>query len=353
MFKRSPAIIVAALILAMLASILPPPAANAGLITTAGVRYHSSAPDPDPPTGDWADVKITNVSAIGSALMTDGQTVGITVGASFTGLSQQLTSGNGATMDVVAGDSFDGQENTVRIFPPTVLVGGEGQYASWLRNLDIWNNASHDIAQLNVRWLQYNGPRYFDLASTAKISGVFAQDSFTPAGGAKRQAVWEAQDAQNWSPYKYWGTTSNSTQYYPGGGIDTFPDSQKLLQLAGAPSHALNPPRIGDEWVCLEQVVDLRQDRGNANGMNKLMLHTRDGVVNGRFIQAVANWDQGAIPWSFTYRYISGFEGLGFYFNRAGTANAGNYVKFSHVTFAANMGINERIGCENIPGFIQ
>jgi hypothetical protein len=310
--------------------------------------------------GDWADLFVTNVTTASnwSPLGTPGQSVGVEVGSTFTGLGQQLTSGNGATMDIVIGGSFDGLENAVRIYPPTACIGGpcddlhNAEYAAWLRNLNLWNNGTINIAQINVRWLQYFGSTYYSNAPTAKIGGVFAQDvlTATPDAGSLRQAIWETQDTLNWTPYKYWGTTSTSIMYLPGFFIDSQPDTAKLMQIGPSPSHSNNPPRVGGEWVCFEQVVDLRQNRGNANGMNKLMLSTRDGVVAGRFIQSDANWGDN---WDFSHIYVDGWEGLGFYYNKAGTADVNNYTMFSHVTFAANMAINETIGCENIPGFLQ
>lgn len=316
-------------------------------------------------SGAWADVFITNVESASnwSGLGTNGQTVGVTVGTTFAGLGQQLTAGNGASMDIVVDGSFDGQENAVRIYPPTICLDGSNnphvcddlanaQYASWLRNLDFWNNGSRNIAQINVRWLQYIGSTYYSNSATAKVGGVFAQNvlSSSPPGGAIRQAIWEVQDTANWTPYKYWGTTSTSVMYLPGHFIDTVSDTQKLMQIGGSPAHSNNPPRIGGEWVCFEQVVDLRQNRGNANGMNKVLLYTRDGVVSGRNIQAPVNWWE---DWDFAYQYVQGWEGLGFYYNKAGTADTNNYQMYSHFTVAANMAINETIGCENIPGFIE
>ncbi len=276
---------------------------------------------------------------------TPGVLVGIDVGASFATLSPQLTEGNGASMDIVTNGSFDGQENAVRIYPPTTAVA---QYASWLRNLDLWNNGTINIPQINVRWMQYFGPTYYLYASPTKLHGVFCQNvlSATPPGGAIRQAVWESQNT-GYSPWKYWGTTSTSVQYYPGFSIDEVADSEKLFQIGGSPLHANSPPRVGGEWVCMETVVDLRQNRGNAFGMNKLVVWTSDGVVSGRSIQAPCNWWTG---WDFAYQYISGFEGLGFYWNEFGTADVDNYVMHSHATFAQGMGIDELIGPP--PGFL-
>lgn len=294
--------------------------------------------------GDWADTYITNISSIGALMVTPGVRVGIRP-TSLANVGQQLTSGNGASMSIVTNGSFDALESAVRIVPPSILVSGAGQYASWLRNLDIWNGGTINIPQLNVRWLNFFGSTYFQFSATTKVHAVFAQDSFSPSGGARRQAVWEDQNTGAWSPYKYWGTTSNSFQYYPGGGIDTFPDSSKLMQIGGSAVHGNSPPRVGNEWVCFESVVDLRQNRGNASGMNKLVMTTRDGV--SRSIQSPANWDPA---WSFTFQYVSGFEGLGFYWNNVGTADANNYVMHSHATFSPSMGINELIGPP--PGFL-
>ena len=315
---------------------------------------------------NWADTYITSVTSGSNwtGLATPGQTIGVEVGSSFTGLSQQLTPLNGATMDIVSGGSFDGLENAVRIYPPTacLAIGGgatapcddehNADYAAWLRNLNLWNSGTIDIAQINIRWLQYFGSTYYSNAPTAKITGVLAQDVLTaiPDTGGPRQGLWEVQDTLNWTPYKYWGTTSTSLMWLPGVFIDTQPDTAKLMQVGPSPVHSNNPPRIGGEWVCFEQIIDLRQNRGNANGMNKLMLHTRDGVVNGRFIQAAA--DEGG-NWNFVNQYVESLEGFGFYYNKAGTADVNNYTMFSHMTFAANMAFNERIGCENIPGFLQ
>lgn len=343
---------VALVLLAMSATAL-----GGNLIIQSKAPY-SSGSGPTPPPSDWAQTFVTNVDTIGSSMGVDGRTVGVKVGTNFTGMSQQLTAGNGATMDIVVGGSFDGLENAVRLYPPTNCIGGpcddthNAEYAGWLRNLDLWNNGSLNIAQVNVRWLQYFGPTYYSNAPTAKVGGVMAQNvlSSSPPGGAIRQAVWEVQDTLNWTPYKYWGTTSTSIMYLPGFFIDSVPDTQKLMQIGGSAVHGNNPPRVGGEWVCFEQVVDLRQNRGNANGMNKLLMYTRDGVVAGRFIQANADWGGN---WNFSYQYVSGWEGLGFYYNKAGTADVGNYTMWSHVTFAVNMGINQTIGCQNIPGFLQ
>src|SRR5687767_995901 len=89
---------------------------NATLVNQSGPRCYGCTGSVA--ASEWADVYITDVANIGTQLATAGRKVGVEVGSNFTGLSQQLSAGNGATMDIVAGGSFDGQENAVRIYPP-------------------------------------------------------------------------------------------------------------------------------------------------------------------------------------------------------------------------------------------
>jgi hypothetical protein len=297
--------------------------------------------------GDWADTFITDVANISTALATDGQTVGITVGSNFTGLGQQLTAGNGATMDIVTGGSFDGLENAVRIFPPTATVGGDAQYACWLRFLDL-TGGTNDIAQMNFRTVRYFGPRYFDLAPDAKCWGfqnttvIGESQNHRLAVFDHRQPVWN-----NWKyPYLTVTTTPNFHEPPTSGSIDSGPDANKLIEIRGSANHAASPPQTGGEWLCFEEMFDLRQDRGNANGRHKLRVTTRDGVVI-RTLSVALNWEPS---WDFGARYAGQFEGLGFYFNTAGTGHVDNHVTDSFVTFAANMGINDWIGPP--PGFL-
>jgi hypothetical protein len=307
--------------------------------------------------GEWADTYISDVSTIGTALATDGQTVGVEVGSNFTGLSQQLTEGNGATMDIVTGGSFDGGENAVRIYPPTATVGsGDAEYACWLRFLDLWDSANNDIAQMNFRVLMYHGPRYHDLAPTAKSWGFQAQTVLATSGGDgnNRSGVFDNYEPEIWTAWRYpYVTVETFSIYgnpYDAGDfhIDETPDANKLIEIrAGSPNHSASPPQTGGEWICFEHVFDTRQDRGNANGRVKLLAWTRDGLVSGRYIDGPLTHGGN---WSFDARYIYTFEGLGFYFNEAGSAHADNYVMFSHATFAANMGINDLIGPP--PGFV-
>lgn len=300
--------------------------------------------------GEWADTYITDVANIGTDLATAGRKVGVEVGSSFTGLSQQLTAGNGATMDIVSGGSFDGAENAVRIYPPTALPGGgDAAYACWLRDLDLWDGGANNIAQMNFRVLVYYGPRYFDLASTAKSWG-FQCSTTLGVGQNHRLGVFDNRDAINWTNWRYPYLTVTTVGSYHEPETDPFidggSDSNKLIEIRGSANHGASPPQTGGEWLCFEDMFDLRTNRGNANGIHRLRVRSRDGVVN-RYLDVALTWDAG---WDFGAIYAASFEGLGFYYNQAGTANADNYLMFSHATFAANMGINDLIGPP--PGFL-
>jgi len=121
--------------------------------------------------------------------------------------------------------------------------------------------------------------------------------------------------------------------------VDSGPDDTKLCQIGGSSNHALTPPRSNGEWICFEHMFDLRRNRGNADGIHKVRMTWRDGTE--RELVYPLNWDEG---WDFDAQYCYKFEGLGFYFNTAGTANANNYVIDCDPVFAANMDSDEWIG---------
>ncbi len=315
---------------------------------------------------DWADSYVTNQSGVASLLATDSHRVGIRA-TNLANIGQNVTSGNGASLSIVSAGSWDGVENAVRLNPPTATVLGEGQYACILQNVDLWGNGSKDIAQCNFRWTQFYASNYFSHSGKTKVSGFKIGSALTPGGSSPARAgYWEGQDTSGWTPWKYVCVTSNTVQVYhnpmigvppldsfaQGEGVDTAADTTKMFQMRSAASHGASPPQVGNEWVCFEAIADTRQDRGNANGMVKLLCWTRDGVVSARYLQCPINRDQGAVPWNFANRYIALLEYLGGYWNAAvGTADANNYTMFSHMTLAANMGISEVIGPP--PGFVS
>lgn len=335
--------------------LLFPTLALAGLITQSGPKLFVSSGEP----GEWADTYVTDIDDFGPAL-TNGTIVGFTVGTDFTGSGQQLTVESGATMDIVAGGSFDGAENVVRIYPPTQCTNGpcgddsNAGYASFLRNVDVWNVATRDVKQINIRALVYFGPRYYDLAPNAKNWGVQVQTVLSMSGGDgnNRIGTFDHRDPgyTNWK-YLYEIVEGVATYCNPreGGFIEECPQANKLIELRGSSNHAASPPQSGGEWLCIEQVIDVSQSRGNANGLHRLMVSTRDGVVNQREVVAPLNVNG---DWSFTSQYIYLFEGFGFYFNFAGTADTDNYVLYSHPALAVNMTDTDTlIGCP--PGYFE
>lgn len=300
--------------------------------------------------GDWADTFITDVADLAAALATPGLRVGIDVGSTFTGLGQTITSGNGATMEIRTGGSFDGLENAVRLYPPTALVGENAQYAGWLIGTDLWNGGANSIIQMNLRALVRYGPRYFDLAPDAKCWGF--QNSTTLGVGQNnrlgvfdhRQPVWN-----NWKyPYNTIETTPNFHNPPTTGSLDSDPsgDVNKLIEIRGSANHGANPPQTGNEWLQFDTMFDLSRVRGNADGIHRLRVRSRDGLVN-RVLPTPLNHEPS---WDFDTLYSYLFEGLGFYFNTAGTAHADNWVEWSHVTFAANMDVSDE-EMDLVPGF--
>lgn len=257
--------------------------------------------------------------------------------------------GNGAQFARIDAASFDGQEPAIELRPPTIYMGANPGDAKILAS-NLMRSGQNDNAQINIRVLAYFGPRYFDLAAETKWDGLLCSPTISQPGSAStgRASVFTQHNPAG-NGYQYPGVTNGTTQTYnyppEGYSADIGSPTTKLCRIGGFPDHTINAPQIGGEWVCFEHVVDARQDRGNAFGMNKFYLWTRDRVANGRFLRIDLTW----AAWSFANRYINTYEGLGFYFNTASTAHADNYVRYTHWTIAANMGVDEVIGPP--PGF--
>ena len=318
-----------------------------------GRRYSNQS---EPPPGAWADIIIDDIEDLAAGLAIDGQTVGLRVGNDFTGLNQNLTPGNGATMSIVtagSGGSYNGLENGVRINPPTALVGENADYAGWGGNSNLWNTGSKDIYQMNFRAYRFYGSTYATMAPPAKCWGFTNSTVLGPGGDENnRIGVYDNYDP-GWSTYRYpLVIAAGGPGYYnppvyadpptiPDAWIfiDSGPDNTKLCQIGGSTNHALTPPRTNAEWVCCESMFDLRRDRGNPDGIHRLKFTWSDGTE--RILEYPLNWDIG---WDFATRYCFGFEGIGFYWNTAGTADANNYIIDTMPTFAANMAEDAWIG---------
>lgn len=251
--------------------------------------------------------------------------------------------GNGAQFARIANGAFDGIEPAIELRPPTIFQGANPGNAQILAS-HLYRGGLNNNAQINIRVVAEFGARYFDLAAETKWDGLLCGSQINQPGGA-RAAVFTQHNPPTNGP-QYFSVTVGTTQTYnyppEGYSSDVGAASTKLCKLSGSPNHSLIAPQIGGpgDFVCLEHVLDARQNRGNALGMNKLYLWTRDGLVNGRFLRIDLTW----APWDFANQFIQTYEGLGFYFNTTSTAHADNWVRYSHWTIAANLNPDEVIG---------
>lgn len=298
--------------------------------------------------GDLADTYVA-FSGIGPALATDEQIVGV-VGSNTTDYGAFVTGGNGGAVTLVSGGAFDG-DDCIKLVPPDTEVGGDAQYVSILRGADVWDGGANDIGTINFRFLFRMASRYIDLASSPKWFSFHVAPTL---GGATTDRIASFETYWPASSGRVICVTADEVQEYHNPHItDVYsPDGDDTRKLCiirnGSANHSNDPPILGQEWVCIECQIDTRQDRGNANGRNKIKIWTRDGVVNGQSIEIALTYDSG---WDFDDQFIAELEGLGWYWNDAGTANANCYIEFSHFVFSANRDKDDFIGPP--PGFLD
>lgn len=298
-------------------------------------------------SGDWADVFVTH-SDVGPELAADGVIVGLR-GTTTSDYGSRVTAGNGGAITRIANDSFDGLEDSLKLDPPDTIMGGSGnaEYVGICNGTDLWDAGANTIRQMNFGFCYYVGSRFIDLAAQPKMTGFLMAPSLGAATDS-RAAIFEGR----FSTYRIMGATANTVQSYhePEDGYSPFDGdaNNELARWTTSANHSATPPRIGQEWVYIEQEVDCRQDRGNANGRNRIYIWTRDGVVAGRYLDIPLSWDAG---WSFANNdFIATFEYLGGYWNDAGTANADSFCKYSHVKYSANRAVGDYMGPP--PGFL-
>lgn len=257
--------------------------------------------------------------------------------------------GTGASATRIVGGAFDGSDS-VRLVPPTV----DEQYSCILRFLDLSNGGAKNVAQVNLGFCIKYGSRYWDLAGQDKLTGIQASDTVggEPNGSASRAAVFEgyldggADDLRR--VFCVTATTVASYHQPPSGiFVDTGDDEDKLVILGDTADHENDPPLVDSEWLYFEQEVDYRQDRGNANGRNRLDVWSRDGYLG--YLEIPLSWREdgpegGGDPWDFSNQYARVIEFIGGYWNDHGTANANNYLELSHVVVAVNRAKDARIG---------
>lgn len=299
-------------------------------------------------SSEWADV-YTTAANVYTELGTDGRIVGVR-GSSASDYAPGVTVGNGGSVTRIANGSFDGSEDALRVIPPNTEVGGAGQYCGILVGVQLTPSGVNTIRQINWRWLQYAGPTFWSHSSNSKVTGVLmSATNSSPSVSPKRAAIFD----QSWSPptpaQKVYAVTYGTTQSYhePDSGIDAGSEANKLLYLRSSANHSNDPPIIGAEWVCFEQVVTTPGYNGQTDGRNKLYVWTRDGVVSAASLDIPFSYAGDYDP---SKIYITDTEYLGGYWNEVGTEDPDNFMDYSHCAFASNMGASDVIGPP--PGFL-
>lgn len=318
--------------------------AGAGLITQSGSRCHGCSAGGGGEGGEWADVYVTT-DEVGPELATDGRIVGIR-GTTVEDYALTLTPGNGASVTRLPLSSFDSAEDAIEMIPPS---NATAQYAGIMNTGLGAGVGGLTIRQLNWRFLVYFGSTWWSHSPNSKFTGVLmSATNSSPGDAPKRAAIFD----QRWSPptpaQKVLAVTYGTTQSYhePDSGVDAGDEEDKLVYIRSSANHSNDPPIIGPEWICMEQVVTTPGYNGQTDGRNKLYVTTRDGVVNAASLDIPFSYAGDYDP---SKIYITALEYLGGYFNDGGTADANNFVMFSHVALASNMGADEVIGCP--PGF--
>lgn len=278
-----------------------------------------------------------------SELMTDGRKVRMDlVGSDW---STQVDTVNGASVTRVVGGAFDGTD-CIRIVPPSgSTANGNQTYSAIMRNLDVSNGGAHDVAQVNLGFCVRYGSRYWDLGHTDKLTGILASQTVGGATSAgARAAIFDNFKDVGASDFRrLFCVTAATVQSYNQPVDGFFPsdgtDATKLLILGNTSNETNDPPLISTQWMYMEQEVDYRQDRGNANGRNRLDVWTENNYLGYLEIPLTHNGSH-----DFSYRYAGLIEYIGALWNSPGTANANNYLDVSHPIVSANRAVNGRIG---------
>ncbi len=302
-------------------------------------------------SSEWADVYVVpNSGQIDDEVMTDGRVIGFE-GTSTTEWAGQVTSGNGGSLSFDTNGAYDG-EASVLLVPPSAAPGGQGQYVSILRNVDITNGFAKTVFQANLRWVCSFGNRYIDLAAGAKWAGFTVRNSTNL--NTNRVNVFEQFVESPYANGRCVAVTVDETASWHGpspvpecGFYDCGTASQKGLIVRSTANHGGSPQIAGaDEPIYFELEFDNTTTRGNSEGRVKLYMATRDGVIN-KTMEIPLSWDPNFLGAG--YNQITGIEWLGGYFNNAGTADATCNQRLSHMAVSVNRDVDDPIGPP--PGF--
>lgn len=299
--------------------------------------------------GEWADVYVAT-SGVATELATANRVVGID-GTTVDDWAPSITfPASGCVITYESGGAYDG-ENSVLLVPPD---SGVQPANCGIVGQNLTNAGANDIAQVNIRFVAVLGSRYIDLASQSKWLCVGI--SSTPGGSRLNRACSFTTYEPDPSLANGWvaSVTADELQSYHEPEIagcffwDCGTAAQKFLIVRSTSDHGGSPAVAGaGEPLYFEFELDVRQDRGNANGRSRMYVRTRDGLIN-RTIDIPLNW---LSSWDFTWDQVIEIEGLGWYWNTAGTAHADNWIRYSHIAVSANRAVNDPIGPP--PGFNQ
>ncbi|MCW5801396.1 MAG: hypothetical protein KIT31_03220 [Deltaproteobacteria bacterium] len=271
---------------------------------------------------------------------------------------RRVTPGNGCAVTDEAGIGFGGAPG-VRLIPPDRLIGGpdgNSEYCGLASGAPV-SRGGVEVAQLNIRYALYIGRGY--ATATAPNNGPkamipFVTDAAGAEGFASRPMVfWGLGVEHDGVNYAGVGVSDTTVASYQEPELDYWPigPGKDALYFGPAPDHAgtatLGTPVVGDEWIIVEHELDLRRDHGNPNGLNRLWVWTRDGVLAGPILDIPLTWNEAH---NFAGDRFSSLDGLGYYWNRAVTRTPDDHVIYSHVAFAANRPAGQPIGPP--PGFL-
>lgn len=271
----------------------------------------------------------------------------------------RVSAGNGCAVTLEQTIGFGGAPG-VRLIPPDQLIidGSDppnSQYCGFASGAPV-SRGGVEVGRLNVRYALFVGRGF-----AAAISPGNGPKAFMPvavdAGGmesrrSRPMTFWGMPVEHAGVTYAAVGVTDATVASYQEPEDDYWPigPGHDALYFGPGPDHSgaatLGTPVLGDEWVVIEHEIDLRRDRGNPDGINRLWVWTRDGAIARALIDIPLTWHADH---DFTADRVDHLDGIGHYWNKPGLHLADGHVIYSHLAFAANRPSGQPIGPP--PGF--
>lgn len=295
----------------------------------------------------WQDVTV-GASSMPAQLATDGRKVRLDlVGSDW---STQVDTVNGASVTRVVGGAYDGTD-CIRIVPPSGSTPNANQtYSCILRQLDLTNGGTKNVARVQLGFCVKYGSTYFNMGETAKVTGILPSQTIGGStSAATRAAIFEDYRDQGGGDLRrvFSIICGGVAEYYdpPQGGFQGDHADADLLMLLGSTSnHANNPPLVASDWMYFLQSVDFRQDGANAFGRNRVDVWSRSQYL-GKLSVPLNNRPD----WDFSYQYGNYIEYIGGLWNDPATADANCYLDVSHPIVSVNRAWGDNIPTP--PGF--